>query len=309
MTPPREIHAGQTFEVISRCISRLFLLAPSYEVQQTFLYLLGHYARKHGITLYALVLMANHYHLLGLDKHGNLPHFMRDLNSFVARVLNHHYGRDDKFWSGDGYHIVRPINPEDVWARLMYITSNPINADLVKRTEDYPGFVTTPGKIGRTICARRPSFFREEGVMPETADVVFEVPACFELTHDEYVARYDRELREAEFAAKRRRRAHGNHVVGHAALLKVSVDDRPRSKEAHGRSKGHIACKCAADRVAAIRARKAFLDEYQVCREEWREDVAGVAFPPGTWWVCQFAGAGVRIASGEDAASPPTAPG
>ena len=81
MTPPRQILAGQTFEVVSRCISRLFLLAPSYEVQQTFLYLLGHYAKKHGITLYALVLMANHYHLLGLDKHGNLPHFMRDLRS------------------------------------------------------------------------------------------------------------------------------------------------------------------------------------------------------------------------------------
>ena len=138
--------------MISRCISRLFLLAPSYEVTQTFLYVLGHYAKKHGITLYALVLMANHYHLLGLDKHGNLPHFMRDLNSFVARVLNHGYGRDDKFWTGDGYHIVRPINPEDVWARLMYITSNPINADLVVRTQDYPGFVT--GRMSSAGCHR-----------------------------------------------------------------------------------------------------------------------------------------------------------
>jgi REP element-mobilizing transposase RayT len=203
MTSARQISADQTFEVISRCISRLFLLAPSYEVTQTFLYVLGHYAKKHGVTLYALVLMANHYHLLGLDKHGNLPHFMRDLNSFVARVLNHGYGRDDKFWSGDGYHIVRLIKPEDVWAWLMYITSNPSNADLVVRTQDYPGFVTTPGKIGKPICTHRPSFFREDGVMLETAEVVFEVPACLELSHDEYVARFDREFRDAEFSAKR----------------------------------------------------------------------------------------------------------
>ena len=296
MTPVRQILGGQTFEVISRCISRLFLLAPSHEVTQTFLYVLGHYARKHGITLYALVLMANHYHLLGLDKPGNLPHFMRDLNSFVARVLNHRHGRDDKFWSGDGYHIVRPINPEDVWARLMYITANPINADLVARTQDYPGFVTTPGTIGKSICAQRPSFFREDGVMPERTEVVFEVPACFEMSHDEYVARFDRDLRDAEFAAKRRRKAAGKQVIGAEALLKVSIEEQPRSKERHGRTKGHIACKCKEDRIAAIKARQAFLDKYQVCREEWAEDVSGVEFPPGTWWVCQFAGAGVRAA-------------
>jgi hypothetical protein len=122
------------------------------------------------------VLMANNYHLAGLNKHENLPHFMRDLNSFVARILNSTHGRDDKFWSGDECHIVRPVNPEDVWARLMYITSTPLNADLVARTQDYPGFVTTPGKINKSICAHRPSFFREHGVMPETVEVVFEVP-------------------------------------------------------------------------------------------------------------------------------------
>ncbi len=72
---------------------------------------LGRYARKHGIMLYALVLMANHYHLLGLDKHGHLPDFMRDLNSFVARILNARYGRDDKFWSGDGYRSSERTNP------------------------------------------------------------------------------------------------------------------------------------------------------------------------------------------------------
>lgn len=294
MTPPRQIVAGHTFEVTSRCISRMFLLAPSPEVLQTFMYVLGYYAQRHGITLYGLVLMSNHYHLLGLDKNGKLPDFMRDLNGFVGRILNAHYGRDDKFWSGDGYHLVRPINAEDLWARLMYVASNPINADLASRTEDYPGFVLTPEKVGKTMRFARPDFYRENGIMPDEVEVRFEVPETFGLTQKRYVSRFARELRKAEYDAKQRRGRQGRTVLGPETLRHVSPYDQPRSREKWFRTRGRIACKCPVSRKKAIAARKAFLEEYALAREEWREDVSGVEFPHGTWWVCRFAGASTR---------------
>ena len=298
MTPPRQVIAGDTFEVISRCVHRLFLLAPCPKVRETFLYILGVYAKKYAIQLFALVIMSNHYHLLGKDIRGNLPDFVRDLNAFVARVLNAHRGVKGKFWAGDGYHIVKPVNPEDVWARLMYITSNPINADLVSRTQDFPGFVTTPSRIGKTFTAERPDFFREGGVMPETAELTFEVPECFGLSKTEYVARFDRALRDAEHAAKQRRRTEGKSVVGVKALRNVRHTQMPRSREKWFKTKGHIACKCEESRKAAIAARNAFLNDYREAREEWAEDVSGVVFPHGTWWVCRFAGAPARGAPG-----------
>jgi hypothetical protein len=95
--------------------------------------------------------------------------------------------------------------------------------------------------------------------MPEQVELVFEVPECIELSHDEYMVRFARGLREeAAFAAKQRRRAGGRHVWGATHLLNVSIADQPRSKEMRGRTKGHIACKCREDRIAAIKARQVF---------------------------------------------------
>ncbi len=297
-TPARQIEPGQIFEVTSRCLSRRFFLPPTPKVTEAFMFILAHYARVHGITLYALAVMANHYHLLGRDNRGTLPHFMRDLNGFIARCLNSQHARDDKLWSGDGYHIVRPVNAEDVWARLMYITSNPVNADLVTRTEDYPGFVTTPKLIGEELTFKRPSFFREDGKMPETSSLTFEVPPVFGLARREYVERYRLELRTAEFEAKQRRRLVGKSVVGAARLRRVVVGSQPLSTEQWFRERGDFACACKSALAAAYAARRAFLDEYAVCRSIWREDQSGVVFPPGTWWVREYAGAEVREAPG-----------
>ncbi|MFT6397795.1 MAG: hypothetical protein ACJAYU_002550 [Bradymonadia bacterium] len=293
-TPPRQIVAGQVFEVSSRCISRRFFLPPTREVTNAFLFIVGHYAQKHGIKLYALALMANHYHLKGLDVHGQLPHFVRDVNAMVARLMNAHHARDDKFWSGDGYHVVRPVHDEDVWRRLMYVSGNPVAADLVSRTEDYPGFVTTPGDIGRTLTYERPSFFREEGVMPDTVDVVFEVPEQLHLSLAEYKAKYRIELTRVEARERRRRRSERKTVAGAEVVRRVRVGSVPLSPETWFKGRGDFACKCKKARDAAYAERKAFLDEYAVCRSIWREDQAGVMFPPGTWWVKEFAGVVVR---------------
>ncbi|MFT6399178.1 MAG: REP element-mobilizing transposase RayT [Bradymonadia bacterium] len=297
-TPARQIEAGQIFEVTARCINRRFFLPPRAEVTEAFLFILAYYAQRHGISLYALVIMANHFHLLGRDNRGNLPHFMRDLNSFVARCLNSQHNRDDKLWSGDGYHVVRPVNPEDMWARLMYITSNPVNADLVSRTEDYPGFVTTPSLIGKTLTFHRPAFYREDGKMPETASLTFEIPPTLEMTRAQYVERFRDELRVAEFEAKRCRKLAGKGVVGAERLRAVEMGSLPRSGETWFQPKGDFACACENDREAACAGRRAFLDEYALCRSIWREDQAGVVFPPGTWWVREYAGAEVRGAPG-----------
>lgn len=73
MTPPREMIAGQTFEVTSRAINRTLFFAPTGPITQLFMLLVGAYAKICGIVVYGVVLMSNHYHLLGLDTRGTLP--------------------------------------------------------------------------------------------------------------------------------------------------------------------------------------------------------------------------------------------
>ncbi|MFT6398026.1 MAG: hypothetical protein ACJAYU_002781 [Bradymonadia bacterium] len=297
MTPPREIAAGKTFEITSRAINRTFFFAPTGVITQLFLFLLGVYAKRRGIILYGVVLMSNHYHLLGLDMRGTLPDFVRDLNSIFARALNVHHGKDDKIWSGDGYHLVRPINPEDVMHRMVYLAANPAAAGLVNRAEDFPGAIVTPSAVGLTRVYRRPDFFfSEQGPWPETIDVTFEVPACMEMTKSEYVAAFSEALKEREWQYRRERRAQGKGLIGAAACRLVTPAERATSDEKHGRQKFSVACKDDACRVAAIARTRAFREAYFVALEEWREDVSGVVFPHGTWWVRRFAGAAVRAA-------------
>ena len=295
MTPPREIRAGQTFEITSRAIHRAFFFAPIAPITNLFLFLLGYFAKKRGIILYGVVLMANHYHLLGLDVLGTLPDFVRDLNSIFARALNVHHRKDDKIWSGDGYHIVRPVNPEDVLNRMVYLAANPAKANLVNRAQDYPGAITTPGMIGRSRTHTRPDFFfSDDGPWPDSVDVTFEVPECMAMTRAEYSRAFDEALRTREQEHRAARKAAGTAVVGAAVCRAVTKHDRPRSHERHGRRKYSIACRNVADRLAEISRIRRFREEYWECRGEWSEDVSGVVFPNGTWWVRRYAGVEVR---------------
>lgn len=297
MTPPREIVAGQPFEITSRAINRTFFFAPTGVITQLFMFLLGVYAKSRGIVIYGVVLMSNHYHLLGLDRRGNLPDFVRDLNSIFARSLNVHHGREDKIWSGDGYHLVRPINPGDVMRRMVYLAANPSCAGLVNRAEEFPGAVVTPGRIGVPKTYRRPDFFfSERGHWPESIDVTFEVPECMNMTKSDYVRAFSSALKVREWEHRNERRTTGKSVIGADACRAVTPKQRATSREEPGRQKFSVACEDVAGRIEAIRRVKAFREAYNIALNEWREDVSGVIFPHGTWWVRRHAGVMVRPA-------------
>ncbi|MCB9604772.1 MAG: hypothetical protein H6720_31010, partial [Sandaracinus sp.] len=105
MTPPRQILPNTNFEVCTRTFARTFRLLPTPAIKNAILYIVGVAAARYNITLYAMVAMTTHYHLAGRDTDGRLPEFIQYVNSLLARALNAEQGMDDKFWSGDGYHL------------------------------------------------------------------------------------------------------------------------------------------------------------------------------------------------------------
>ncbi len=293
MTPPRQILPDQNFEVCTRTMSRMLALSPTREVRQLFLYVLGVAAQRYSVSLFLVCALANHYHLAGRDNEGRLPDFMTYLNSTLARALNRLHRRDDKFWSGDGYHLLRPQTANDLLARAEYILANPASADLVARLDDYPGLASHPDDVGRDIEVRRPDvFFRKDGNMPETVTVRFEIPP--ELAHlgrDGYVALLKERLEERERELRAERKAEGRSVMGAKRLRQVRPDERAKSWEKWFRMRPTIAAKSREVRVAAIRAIQEFTEAY---REAWRRFSEGeydVVFPAGTWWVCRYASA------------------
>lgn len=295
MTPPRQILPGTNFEVCARTFARTFRLLPQSEVNQLFLYVLGLAAARYGITLYGLVVMVTHYHLKGFDTLGLLPDFERDLNSLFARALNALQGLDDKLWSGDGYHLVRPQSAEDLRARMGYILANPVAADLVSRAADYPGVLILPRDIGRTLVVDRPTFFfPPDSKLPERVEVRFEVPPEFEhMGRDGYVAMLEADLREREQELREQRKAEGRTVLGADRCRKAKLGDHSKSKEQWFRLRPVIAARVRAERIAAIKALATFRARYHEALDAWRGGQRDAIFPLGTWWMCRFAGAAV----------------
>ncbi len=74
--------------VTRRCSERRFFLLASKEANQCFVYCLGAAAQKHGIELHWVTSVNNHYHAGMTDHEGNMPLFLRQLHSNIARCMN-----------------------------------------------------------------------------------------------------------------------------------------------------------------------------------------------------------------------------
>ncbi|MFT4703937.1 MAG: putative transposase [Bradymonadia bacterium] len=292
MTPPRQITPASLFEVDIRAMSRQFRFPPSARMNQLLRYLCAVAAEKYGIAIYAFVVMGNHFHLIGFDADGLLPDFMCYLNGLIARSVNSMQARKDKLWSGEGYNLLRPQTNEDLWARIEYVLSNPLAADLVETLNDYPGVASRARDYGVDIVIKRPDwFFGPKSVMPAEATLRFVVPPQLGLTDAEFRSELVCRMERNEAYHRRRRRDAGRAVLGLKRLRQMRVGDVPKSRERWFQLRPAIAAKNKQIRMAAIQALKAFRDGYRAALQRWRSGELDAEFPSGTWWMVRFAGA------------------
>lgn len=178
MTAPRQVLAGTTYLITRRCFERRFYLKPTPAVRQAFGYLLAVVAERHGMLLHTLCVLSNHYHLILTDPRGELPAFMQDFNSTLARFLNTLWDRSENVFPGGSYQSVDLLDAGSVVEHAAYVLANPAAAKLVARSKQWPGLWSDPGAIGQKSQEyERPSlFFRPNGGMPERATLAFTVP-------------------------------------------------------------------------------------------------------------------------------------
>jgi putative transposase len=295
MTPPRLVLPDTNVEITQRTLGREFRFLPNAEITNLVLYVLGVGAQRYGVSLYGFVLMVTHYHLAARDVRGNMPDFVRYVNSLLARALNARQGECDKLWSGSGYVAVRPQSRDDLLGRLVYGLANPAAAGLVNRVEDFPGLVITPAMIGVDLEATRPDFFfSDKSTLPERVTVRFEIPPEFEaMGIERYRSLLWERLREREAEHREERKRADVSVVGAKRLRQVACGQRSTSWEQWFTLKPTIAAKLRADRLAAIGALRQFRAQYREAWERWRGGDRATRFPAGTWWVVVYAGAAV----------------
>ena len=146
--------------VSRRCTQRQFLLRPDPVIEQVLTFCLGLAAQRHGIEVFCLVAMSNHVHIGLRDPKGRLPRFMEHFDSLVARALNCYHRRGENFWAPGSYSAVNLADEDAVLDKIVYMITNPIEANLVDMPDQWPGLLTLTRDLGRReLVARRPMFF------------------------------------------------------------------------------------------------------------------------------------------------------
>lgn len=293
MSIPRFVPKGCVWFLSRRCTQRQFLLKPSKRANQAFLYALGVAAAKTGVQVLWTIAMSNHQHAGIYDPLGKMVEFMREFHRLVAKHHNCMYGRWENFWACESPTAVLLDDAADILDKLVYSLANPCSANLVERASQWPGVISLPEQLGKTMVIERPkTYFREDGPMPKSVELVFHKPPQFDhLTMEEYRELVANRLRAVEDELIAKRRAEGRKVLGRKQVLRQSHEDSPRSLEPRRVRRPRLAAKSVWRRLEAIRRLKSFVKAYAEALAEWRRGNRNVEFPYGTYAMRVFHGA------------------
>jgi REP element-mobilizing transposase RayT len=288
---PRQIIAGRTYLVTRRCTQRQFLLRPDPQMNEAFLYCLAYASSRTNVGIVAFLAEANHYHAVVIDTDGRLPQFLESFHKLLAKCGNAIRRRWENFFSNDQTSVVALLEPEDVFAKMVYTLSNPVKDHLVERAHHWPGASSRSANLsGKVFEAERPrSFFRPNGSMPERLTLACVRPPGFEQMSDHDLRdRLATALAQVEADAAAERLATGRRILGRKAVLAQSPTARPSSSAPRRQLDPAVAAKSKWQRIEALVRLKEFRAAYRAARERW---LAGmdVVFPTGTWWLRRFA--------------------
>ena len=293
MTWPRRVVPGTTYLLTRRCTQRRFMLVPRGVVPKLFGYCVALAAERHGILVHAVTCMSNHWHAVVTDPHGTIPAFARDVHSLSARAVNAHYGRWEAFWSSQRLSLVELVDAEDVWDKLVYTVTNPVEAGLVERSADWPGLRTRPIDVGRpprVFRQPRTRFFERSG-LPGRASLPLSVPPMlgshgvrrFAVEFQERVAQRERRIREG-------RHASGRPFMGAKAVMRQRRDARPKTKARRRGLHPAVASRDRRVRPRVLEGLRAFRDAYRAALESWLERSGPIKFPEGTYQMQRYPG-------------------
>lgn len=284
MARPRPILKARTYLVTRRCAQREFLLRPERAINEGFKFMLGEAARRHGVLIYAAVVMSNHYHLVVRDERGVLPAFVHQLNSTTGHAFNVKRARRENFWSSRHTKPTHLVELEDIVRKVVYTLVNPVKAGLVERAHLWPGLTSYAWLDGRTLHAKRPYYyFDREGEVPERVSFTLAVPPEFDGDAAAWAELIQRRVAEEEARITAARRARGRGFRGCKAVLSDPIHRRGTEEEELRERQPLVAARRRRVMKAAKAALKRFYESYAAAVATLREGARSALFPAGTY--------------------------
>ena len=304
MSLPRAIIPGRRYFITRRCSERRFLMRPDRETNNAFVYCMALACRKTLVSVVCVGTTSNHYHAVVVDNRGQLPEFLGHFHKLFAKHQNCLRGRWEAFWASESSSIVELPNSEDILAKMVYTIANPCSSHLVEHVHHWPGVESlTCIEEDLPLVASKPSRFFDpnNGDLPDVVQLGFRRAPGFErLSHAEYAKLVREQVDHAVAKAKAERLEKGIKLVGRKGVLRQRWNDSPNTREPRRGLSPRVACNNKWARIEALQRNKAFLDQYRAARADHLAGKEAI-FPPGTWWLCRYAG----LKSAESGATAP----
>ena len=137
---PRWIPENTLVEVSSRTFQGRYFLAPTNEVRETILGVVGRAQRMYSMDICLLTFMSNHYHMLLMPLDARqLARFMGFVNGQIAKKILPLLPWKGKFWDRPFDLILVTDEPEAQLSRFRYLLSHGVKEGLVERPEHWAG--------------------------------------------------------------------------------------------------------------------------------------------------------------------------
>lgn len=289
----------------TRC--RAFLLRPSEETDEIFLYLLAVFVVQYGLLAHAITCLSNHYHFVATDPRGRIADFTRDFHAFVARHVNAIHAEFENLWATTQTNLVRLRGGIDIVDKIAYTMANPVLSYLVEEGSSWPG-VRRAWPAPPMVIKRPEGFFDVVGEgscrWPEEITLEMARPPVFDDLSDPELAEIIALSIEAkEEVGRRTAAAKGIPFVGRETILRQSRHATPSGYEPHFGIVPRVACKDEWRRKETLRFNRDWLEWYARSLARWRAGERDVIFPYGTNKMRTLHG--VRVEPRPGAAPPP----
>jgi putative transposase len=274
-----------------RCAHRQYLLRPSKKVNQALVYCYAVAAQNRSMAVYWLLAMSNHEHDGAKDQEGEYPRFLREFHSLLARCLNVHLGRWEGLWADEQPGALHLGDAEAIFDKMIYSLTNPVQAHLVDKALNWPGFSSLPYQLsGKPVVVKRPNwFFDPDGEMPEEVELRFERPPEFaHLSHQEWTDKIRAAVAEVERKAAEERQRTGRKIVGRKAILRQSPFSCPKSCTRRRGLRPRLAARNKWRRIELLSRCKQFVAAYRKALAAWRAGATDVLFPHGTYQMARL---------------------
>lgn len=268
---------------------RVHLFRPDPLMNQVFLYCLGYALQKTDVRLMAVTLMSNHYHAVVHDPDARICELTELLHLLLTKSTQALRGWQGSVFDGAKPSYTELLTVQAIVDETAYTIVNPTVAGLVRYSKDWPGVRTRVADIGaRTITVERPAaFFAEDGTMPQSVEVRFEMQEAL-LEEAGGLEKARARIAEAVETREAEKRAEvdaaGWTFKGADRVLKSSPYSRTVTFEERHRLNPRYASGGDREVLHAANTRDAdFCERYAGCRERWLAGERDVIWPAGTY--------------------------